>query len=58
MNNPEDNLGNLVFTSRKIKFFPEDEEKMKTMDFEERMDYLDKLRDENRFTIIDDNEQE
>ena len=45
-------MENLKFTCFKIKFFPEDEEKMKTMGFDERMDYIDKLRNENRFTVI------
>ena len=52
MNNPNNEMSNLEFTCNKIQFFPEDEEKMKNMSFDEKMEYIDKLRDEGRYTVI------
>lgn len=34
-----------------MKFFPEEEEKMKQMDIEERIEYRRMLKRENRFVI-------
>ena len=52
MNNSNGEMNNLEFTCNKIQFFPEDEEKMKNMSFDERMNYIDKLRDEGRYKIL------
>ncbi len=49
----ESDNSNLKFRKQKLKFFPEDEEKMKHMDIKERIEYQRILKQENRFVIED-----
>lgn len=41
----------LVWKVQKLKFAPEDEERMATMSTRERIEYIRKLKDENKYTI-------
>ena len=43
---------NLEFKVQKIKFYPEDEEKMNKMSVQERIQYKRKLKAEERYTIV------
>jgi len=47
-------MSGMVFQVKKIKFYPEDEEKMKTMGHEEKMAYVIKLRQEHRYVEVED----
>ncbi len=47
---------NLIFKKEVLKFYPEDEEKMSKMDIEERIEYRRKLKDENRYIIVEEEE--
>lgn len=42
---------NLKFQVQKLKFFPEDEEKMQHMGLEERIEYRRKLKKDHRYVI-------
>ncbi len=43
----------LQFKRVPIKFYPEDEEKMKGMDIEERIEFKRKLKAENRYIELE-----
>lgn len=48
----EDDLKGMKATSLRIVFSPEDEEKMRNMSPEERLDYQDKLLDEGKYRCV------
>lgn len=65
---PEENMNkdgikheteNLQFKKVDIKFYPEDEEKMKFMDMKQKIEYMRQLKAENRYirleTQVEDN---
>ena len=52
---PPSSNDNLVFVEKKVKFSEEDEEKMKTMSTQERIQYKRKLKTEGRYVY--ENEQ-
>ena len=47
---------NLEFKIQKIEFFPDDIEKMKNMDIDEQIAYKGKLKAEQRYTVIFEDE--
>ena len=47
-------MSGMKFESKKIEFYPEDVEKMKTMSHDEKMEYVMKLRQENRYVEVDE----
>lgn len=47
-------MSGMRFKWVKIKFYPEDEAKMATMDHQEKMAYVKKLRQEHRYVEVDD----
>lgn len=49
---------NLEFKIQKIEFFPQDIEKMKSMNIDEQIEYKRKLKAEQRYTIIFEKEDE
>ncbi len=46
---------NLIFKVNKIKFYPEDEEKMQSMSFEEKIKYRTHLKTIGKYIVIPDN---
>ena len=48
-----DNLGHLEFVARKVRFYPEDIDKMKNMSLEEKVEFKAKLKAEKRYTYED-----
>lgn len=48
---------NLKFKKVRIKYYPEDEEKMKSMSTEERIEYKSKLKAENKYINLDDTDK-
>ena len=42
----------LVFRKVELQFYPEDEEKMKNMTTREQIEFRRKLKDENRYIIL------
>ncbi len=49
---------NLKFTVHPVKFYPEDEEKMKNMTIDERIEYKRKLKAENKYIVLNSNDKE
>lgn len=47
-----DDMGTMKFKTQKIKFYPEDIEKMKSMSVEEKINYAIKLREQGKYTVI------
>lgn len=47
-----DDMGTMEFKTQKIKFYPEDIEKMKSMSVEEKINYAIKLREQGKYTVI------
>ena len=47
-------MSGMKFESKKIEFYPEDIEKMKSMSHDEQMEYVMKLRQENRYIEVDE----
>ena len=47
-------MSSMVFKAKKIQFYPEDEAKMKTMEHKEKMAYVKRLRQENRYVEVDE----
>ena len=45
---------NLKFKKQILKFYPEDESKMENMTIREKIEFIRKLKDENRYIIIDE----
>ena len=45
---------NLKFKKQILKFYPEDEAKMENMTVREQIEFIRKLKDENRYIIIDE----
>ena len=45
---------NLKFKKQILKFYPEDEAKMENMTIREKIEFIRKLKDENRYIIIDE----
>ncbi len=45
---------NLKFKKQILKFYPEDEAKMENMTVREKIEFIRKLKDENRYIIIDE----
>ena len=45
----------MKFKAVKIQLFPEDEAKLKTMSREEKTEFMQKIREEHRYTVIKDN---
>lgn len=52
----DDEMSEMKFQSIEIQFYPEDEEKMKTMSHKEKMEFVKRLRQENRYVEVDDKE--
>ncbi len=50
--NKDDEMSGMQFKIVKIEFYPEDVEKMKNMTHKEKMDYIKKLRQENRYIEV------
>ena len=50
----DEEMSGTQFKSVKIQFYPEDIEKMKTMSHKEKMAYLKKLRQENRYVEVNE----
>jgi hypothetical protein len=48
-------MATMKFEMKKIEFYPEDLEKMKTMSHKEKMEYVKKLRQEKRYIDKSDN---
>ena len=48
--NVSDTLSHLQFQTKKVKFYPEDIEKMKNMSLEEKVEYKAKLKAEHKYT--------
>ena len=44
----------MEFKNIKIKLFPEDEAKLKTMSREEKTEFMQKIREEHRYTVVKD----
>jgi hypothetical protein len=53
-----DEMATMKFKAVKIRFFPEDIAKMENMPHEEKMEFVKRLRQEHRYTVISDNESE
>lgn len=47
---------NLEFKIQKIEFFPEDIKKMEKMSLDERIEYKRKLKEQEKYTVIEDTE--
>lgn len=47
-------MDNLEFKFQKLQFLPEDEEKMKTMTTREKIEFVRKLKANQRYTIVDE----
>lgn len=45
----------MKFKAVKIKLFPEDEAKLQTMSREEKTEFMQKIREEHRYTVVKDN---
>lgn len=45
---------NLKFKKQTLKFFPEDLEKMEKMTVKEKIAFIDYLKKENRYVIVDE----
>lgn len=50
----DNEMSGMEFKFVKIQFYPEDEEKMKTMPHKEKMAYVKKLRQENRYIEVEE----
>lgn len=50
----DNEMASMQFKSVRIEFYPEDVEKMKTMSHDEKMEYVMKLRQENRYVEVDE----
>jgi transcriptional regulator of NAD metabolism len=44
----------MKFKAVKIQLFPEDETKLKTMSREEKTEFMQKIREEHRYTVVKD----
>jgi hypothetical protein len=53
-----DEMASMKFTMRKIRFFPEDIAKMGNMTHEEMMDFVKRLRQEHRYTVVSESESD
>lgn len=49
---------NLKFKKEVLKFYPEDEEKMAKMNIQDRIEYRRKLKDENKYIIVEETDME
>ncbi len=49
---------NLKFKKEVLKFYPEDEEKMSKMSIEDRIEYRRRLKDENKYIIVEEIDME
>ena len=47
-------MSNMVFRTQKIQFYPEDLEKAETMEHDEKMDFIIRLRQEGRYIEVDE----
>ena len=50
----DEEMSGMQFKSVKIQFYPEDIEKMEMMPHKEKMAYLKKLRQENRYVEVEE----
>ena len=50
----DNEMASMQFKSVRIEFYPEDIEKMKSMSHDEQMDYVIKLRQENRYIEVEE----
>lgn len=50
----DEEMSTMVFRWKKIEFYPEDLAKAETMDHEDKMDFFQRLRQENRYVEVDD----
>ena len=51
----DEEFANMKFKAVKIKLFPEDQVKYDTMSSEERAVFMEKIREEHRYTVDRDN---
>ncbi|MBR3929688.1 MAG: hypothetical protein IKJ65_11880 [Clostridia bacterium] len=50
----DEEMSAMRFRFVKIQFYPEDLKKMETMEHEEKMEYVMRLRKENRYVEVED----
>lgn len=50
----DEEMNGMVFKWKKIQFYPDDLAKMETMGHKEKMDYVQWLRQENRYVEVED----
>lgn len=54
----ESEMSGIQFKTQKIKFYPEDLKAMESMTHDEKMAYCTKLRQENRYIIVEDDDSD
>ena len=52
--NLDQEMSGMVFRTVKIQFYPEDLKKMETMTHDEKMDFVMRLRAENRYVEVEE----